>query len=277
MKIMISGTSGFLGGAVLERLSKEYAVKSVSIRDDNSEDVDSEVLRFKPDVFIHCGWKSGNSFKDTSNSSQFDNIDTGTSLLKTLSRFDNLHFVGFGSFAEYGIKSDITKETDIEEPNSYYGLSKKMFKDISRDYCVVNNFKWLWIRPCYIYGEGDVSSRLIPKVVNACKNNEDLVLDSCSSIVDYLHIDDFSEAIYELIKNKCSGVFNICSGQQYKIRDVVKQIQSTSSTSINIQFDSSKDRANSCTGFVCGSNEKLRTYTLWEPKINLSEGISKLV
>ena len=277
MKIMISGTSGFLGGAILERLSEEYTIKSISIRDDNLKNVDSEILDFKPDVFIHCGWKSGNSFKDTSSSSQFDNVEIGIKLLKTLSKFDNLYFIGFGSFAEYGVKSIVTKETHTEEPNSYYGLSKKMFKDLSRDYCVVNNFKWLWVRPCYIYGEGDVSSRLIPKVVNACKNNEDLVLDSCSSIVDYLHIDDFSEAIYELIKNKCSGVFNICSGQQYKIREVVEQIQSTSSTSINIQFDPSKDRANSCTGFVCGSNERLRTCTSWEPKINLSQGISKLV
>ena len=276
MKIMISGTSGFLGGAVLERLSKDYAVKSISIRDDNLEDVGSEILHFKPDVFIHCGWKSGNSFKETSSLSQLDNINIGIKLFSALSKLDNLYFIGLGSFAEYGVKSIATKESDAEEPNSYYGLCKKIFKDLSRDCCLLNNFKWLWVRPCYIYGEGDVSSRLIPKVVDACKNNQDLILDSCSSIVDYLHVDDFSEAIYELIKNQCSGVFNVCSGEQYKIKDVVEQIQLISPNTIDIQFDSSKDRANSCTGFVCGSNEKLRTYTLWEPKINLSQGIGKI-
>ena len=274
MKIMISGTSGFLGGAILERLSEEYTIKSISIRDDNLKDVDSEILDFKPDVFIHCGGKSGNSFKDTSNSSQFDNVEVGIKLLKTLSKFDNLYFIGFGSFAEYGVKSIVTKESHTEEPNSYYGLSKKRFKDLSRDYCVVNNFKWLWVRPCYIYGEGDVSSRLIPKVVDACKNNEDLVLDSCNSIVDYLHVDDFSEAIYELIKNKCSGVFNVCSGEQYKIRDVVEQIQLISPNPIDIKFDSSKDRINSCTNFVCGDNTKLKKQTSWSVKLDLSKGLS---
>ena len=32
--------------------------------------------------------------------------------------------------------------------------------------CEQHNMEWVWIRPCYVYGPGDVKTRLIPTLIN---------------------------------------------------------------------------------------------------------------
>ena len=274
---MITGTNGFLGKNLQKYLSEIHDVKSVKLR--NSEQLDeleNQILSFKPDVFINNGWSGGNTFNDVNSYEQFNNVNLGIELSTILSKLDDLYFIGVGSFAEYGIKNKTISETDSENPNNYYGVSKNMFKSFSETFCKVNNFKWLWIRPCYVYGQHDVSARLIPKVIHSCLNKEQLTLDSCNSIVDYLYVDDFVEAVSELISNECSGIFNICSGEKYKVRDIINRIQYIISDT-NIILDSSKDRKDSYTNFICGDNQKLMELTSWKPKFNLQNGLEKTI
>ena len=187
-----------------------------------------------------------------------------------------MYFVGFGSFSEYDVKNKSICETDHEKPNNLYGLSKNTFKLFSKNFCEVTNFKWLWIRPCYIYGPSDVKSRLIPTVIESCLKNQNLVLNSCDSIIDYLYIQDFVEAVHCLIDNKSNGVFNICSGKQYKIKDLVHKIHSLCDSDTQINFDSSKDRDN-FSKFICGKNDKLINSTNWAQRYDIDAGLKETI
>ena len=271
MKIMISGASGFLGSNLKRSLSKKYIVDTVSL----TKDFESHILNFAPDVFINCGWGGGSSFSDTQSFKQFDNLEIGKRLFKVLTKFENLTFVGFGSFSEYGDRSRIINENDIEKPTSLYGLNKKMFKDMSLYFCRAKNFSWLWLRPCYIYGPGDCQNRLITKAVEHCVSGKQLKLDSCQSVVDYLYIEDFNSAVDKLISYKTQGVYNLCSGQQYKVKDVVKKIEKLCNNNVVI-FEPSEDRK-SFPKYICGNNSKLQLATGWQPLISLDEGLQKII
>ena len=120
------------------------------------------------------------------------------------------------------------------------------------------NIEWGWIRPCYVYGPGDVSTRLIPTIINKLLRNEKVTLDECNKIIDYIHIDDFVNFTYSLIVGNIDGIYNICSGQQYNLRDIVNKIGILMDKLDNIQFNTSSTRKLT-SHIICGNNNKIGT------------------
>lgn len=272
MKIMITGATGFLGGAISAFLSEHHDVYPISLRD---KEFHNKVIKFKPEVFIHCAWIGGSSYSETQDVKQYENISQGLDILKALHHLKDVKFIGFGSFSEYGDRQTTISETYEEKPTSLYGLTKKMFKDISKSFCDMRGFSWLWIRPCYIYGPGDVPTRLIPKVIDHCLKQNEIVLNSCNSSVDYLYVDDFVDAINCLIEKEKVGVFNICSGEKYRVKDIVGLIGKLCRFD-NITYDKTKDR-NNFPKIICGDRKKITYETGWSPKTNLLNGLKSTI
>jgi hypothetical protein len=108
-----------------------------------------------------------------------------------------------------------------------YGISKFCFKLISEKYCLDQDINFSWLRPVFTYGPYDVETRLIPKVIKSFLRNEDVVLNSCSAVVDYLYVEDFCKAVKSIIDLKLFGDYIISSNKQYQVKNVVEQIYQT--------------------------------------------------
>lgn len=278
VKIAITGSNGFIGKNIFKKFEDENEMLPLKIREISDVNViEEKILNFRPDVFIHCGWWGGNSIKDVNNKEQLKNVVIGRKLFKILSRLDHLNFVGLGSFAEYGNYEIPIKETFLENPTSLYGVSKKRFKDFSKLQCMKNKFNWLWIRPCFIYGPGDRDTRFIPRIISSCitQDNEQR-FNSCDSIIDYLYIEDFLNAIKVLLDGNYQGVFNICSGKQYKSKHVINRIKNMCNSETNFVFDKNMDDENS-NKYICGDNSKLIKKTGWKVHNTLNSGLIKTI
>ena len=277
MRILITGGDGFIGSNIVNKLNLEGHNEIYKLSKDCKE-IRNTVLIFQPDIIIHCGWYGGNNYIDTNNPNQFyKNINYSVELVESLKEIKKkTTFVGFGSFAEYGPKSDVTSEIDLENPIDLYGLSKYTFKQYSQLVCSQNNIDWLWIRPCYVYGPGDVETRLIPKIINKFIRDESIILDSCNKCLDYIYIDDFINMMYELIKQKCNGVFNICSGNQYNLRSIITLIEHITKSKSRIKYNRALNR-DSKFSFICGDNSKIINAIGLEPSINIINGLIKTV
>lgn len=289
MKILITGGNGFLGSNLAKLFYKNHDVLVISKNNNNLIDIldniqfintfdASQIANFSPDIVIHCAWSGGNSYSDINNINQIsNNIPIGINLLEIISNLEKKpKFIGFGTFVEYGFLENKATEDTKEDPINFYGAAKNSFKNISKIYCEQNGISWVWIRPCYTYGPGDVPTRLIPSIINKLLNQQEVTLNSCDTTIDYLYIDDFCTAIQQIIEYDLSGVFNICSGIEYKLTDIIEFIFKQISPNSKPIFNPELDRKYS-SKYICGSNKKLKSKINWSENTDIQKGLLQTI
>ncbi len=269
----MTGRSGFLGSNLYDKLRNKHDIHVV----DRNLDISETIENVSPDIFIHVGWAGGNNYNDVNDVKQFDNVTYGVKIIETLRKLKNdVIFIGYGSFAEYGLINNPIPETEIENPINLYGYSKLALKQFAESRCKKSNVKFIWVRPCYIYGPGDIHTRLIPRIIMKCLNNEHIQLDSCQKIIDYLYVDDYSEMLNSIIDNPIENVYNICSGKQYLLKDVITKIHSIVGNNNSITFSESCDR-NLTSTMICGNNTKILSHAKISELTDIEVGLRKTI
>ena len=289
-RVLVTGGNGFLGSNLARFfLRKSYAVCVVSRKCNNLVDVlgsiefiehvspgytqfADQIRAFNPTVVIHCAWDGGNSYADINSPNQVHNVSDGAELIDVLRLVEPApRFMGLGSFAEYGMLTTRAVETMPDDPTTLYGHTKACFKAISKMMCERNGLQWTWIRPCYIYGPGDVPTRFMPSVLSKLQADEHVLLDSCTSTIDYLHVDDFCSGVGTILMANAEGVFNVCSGHEYSIRDVIARMKSLTASKSVVTFDETRDRVGP-SKYTCGDPGRLIALG-WKPLISLDTGL----
>jgi nucleoside-diphosphate-sugar epimerase len=286
--VIVTGANGFLGINLVKALADDYNVVAISRSNDKIQDFNFEFISMtmdkydclkeiiqekNPDFLIHFAWDGGNSYKDINSLEQYNNVINSTFLLEAI-KDTNTHFIGLGAGAEYGPYQKSVSEINEEIPISNYGRAKFLFKQVSYNFCKQNDIKWTWIRPFYTYGPYDVETRLIPKVINSCMNNQELQLDDCSSYSDYIFIDDFINIFKHIIDDNLEGIYNICSGKSQNIKQLVEEILVHYKNNL-VSFDKPNDRKNFCHN-VSGDNSKIQNFSNFK-LTPLHQGIMKTI
>tara|TARA_Y100000310_G_scaffold191106_1_gene191110 strand:- start:605 stop:1585 length:981 start_codon:yes stop_codon:yes gene_type:complete len=163
----------------------------------------------------------------------------------------------------------ITEKSQIR-PMTFYGSQK-----MAGEHIITSHVKdWMVIRPLFAYGGvGDMNS-LIAKTIYAHLQKEgtiDMFLDP-DKIKDYLHVQDFCEAVVLACESGLWGNdFNIAAETPYITLEIMKLLSEIVSPEIqkNVNWFPQTDYL----GNHMLSSEKFRLATGWSPKISLQEGI----
>jgi GDP-L-fucose synthase len=247
-KVVVTGGAGFLGRFVVEQL-KAYPNVEVFVPRSNQYDLLQrvEVKRLlaetNPHLVIHLAAVVGGIGYNQQNPGKFfyDNLMMGTQLIEE-SRLHGIEkFVAIGTVCAYPKFTPVPfKEDDLwngypEETNAPYGLAKKMMLVQIQAYRVQYGFNGIFLLPANLYGPGDnfdlQTSHVIPALIRKCvearRNRAPFVEAWGSGNVsrEFLYVEDCAEGIVRAAASyDGSAPVNLGTGQEIRIRDLVKTI-----------------------------------------------------
>jgi GDP-4-dehydro-6-deoxy-D-mannose reductase len=118
-----------------------------------------------------------------------------------------------------------------------------------------------------------VVASMAAQLARAAREKTPLLVGNLEAARDFLDVRDVVEAYVLLAQRGERGeVYNVCSGNAVKIRDVLGELIRIAHVPVEVREDPARMRPLDTPVFV-GSNEKLRGLTAWEPKIPLRQSL----
>ena len=247
-KILITGSSGLLGSALVRYLNSKNYKNLLLINSKNTDLTDLKkvtklIKNNNPKYIFHCANKVFGTGGNQSNKFQMlnENLIINSNLLKAIinTKVKKVLFVGSTAVYNEKLKYNISEDKIFfKQPHSseyYYSLSKRImleqllalknFYKISYVYVVMNN----------LYGPKDnfnaKTGHVVPSLIHKCyiakKKNKDFeIWGSPNDKRCFLYSDDASEALVMCMKQNNFEVINVGSKFEFKISEVVNLIKS---------------------------------------------------
>lgn len=291
MKYTVLGSNGFLSCAICKYCNEndfQLAVwgldepKSVNYNSFNRVDLmdsgidvsqllDSDIIVYAIGAGIQANLKEG--FNLIYNL----NVTAPVTICNKLKELDYKGvFVTFGSVFEMGETNEekfFTEEdvlTSTAPAPSDYVVSKRMLTRFVTSY--KHDFThWHFIIPT-IYGAGENPKRLIPYVINAIKNNEELHFTAGDQTRQYIHVSEVPKLLEIAYEKKLpSGMYNIEGKETLTVREIVELIHHELGREVPDGCFGTIQRNDVGMKFLALDGTKLYKASRFKAKINISD------
>lgn len=197
-------------------------------------------------------------------------------LLKACSEVDYKVFVNTGSSSEYGCKQYAMRECDLLEPTSYYAVAKAAQTLVSQHMARADRRPINTFRLFSVYGPYEEPTRLVPTLVRRCLESKELDMVSPDTVRDFVYVDDVVEAYLQIgqLSLQCGEVFNIGTGIQSSMRDVVRAVFQSAGAKVKVNWGTMPARSWDTETWLADTT-KVRRILKWAPRTSLAEGIQK--
>src|SRR5437762_3021603 len=297
---MVTGGGGFLGRAVVRRLTESGADQIFVPRshdyDLRTNDGVRRALDYgRPQLVIHLAAVVGGIGANRENPGRFfyDNAMMGIQLMEQSRLAGVEKFVTIGTVCSYPKFTPVPfSEDDLwngypEETNAPYGLAKKMLLVQGQAYRQQYGFNVIHLIPVNLYGPGDnfdpASSHVIPALIKKCvdaREAGDTFIDvwgTGSASREFLYVEDAAEGIVLATERyDDADPVNLGVGREITIRALVDLIVRFTGFEGEVRWDASKpdgqprraldtSRARERFGFVAKTSfeEGLRATMRW--------------
>lgn len=301
MNCLVTGANGFVGKYLISELKDKYdkiyciglgeetgqdfELISIDIRDEKS--VDSIVRSLEPDVIFHLAAQAsvpvaiGNP-QDTLDTNVKGTLNFLVSLAKAKK---TTRFLYVSSADVYGRQDESNypvHEEIFPNPLNPYSASKLAAEIYCRQFALqYENLKVVIARPFNHIGTGQRDIFLVPnfvkQVLEAKKSGKaEIFVGNLSSRRDFLDVRDVVRAYSILADRGVSGeVYNICSGQDISIREILDKIIELTDAKITVTVDPARFRA-ADTSRLLGSSAKLQKLG-WSKEIDIEDSLRRII
>jgi nucleoside-diphosphate-sugar epimerase len=234
------------------------------------------VRECRPDVIYHLATHGAYPFQKDRASILATNILGTAYLLDTLDDHAYRAFIQTGSSSEYGHKTGPMHEDDRLEPRTDYGVAKAAATLL----CQVEAFKGrpvTTIRVFSAYGPWEEPRRLVPYVMDCCRQGINPKVTAGRQPRDFIYVDD----VVALLKTAAANanlrgqILHAGTGRQYSVREMVETIVAVCGRGqVAADFGVEPTRSGEPDSWVA-SIDRTTSLTGWKPLVDVRMGVEK--
>jgi len=293
MRIIVTGACGFIGSHFVNLIGNQYPTIEIlvvdkltyasnvnnlkvpvkfikkDICDITHEDLGlyDYIVNFAAESHVDNSIKDGKPFVRT-------NVEGTFNLLEVARKNPNLKkFIQISTDEVYGDMDEYGEGTLADESfnligSSYYSATKASSDLLVQSAGRTYGLPYLITRTCNNYGENQHQEKLLPTILNCIKNNLKIpIYGDGKNIREWIHADDNSQFIWDLIQSDKTGVYNIGSGERYTNLQIIEIIEKILGYQLDLKFV--QDRK--------GHDRAYGLRTTLKPKHNLKEYLKNIL
>lgn len=304
-KVLVTGSAGFIGSHLTERLLELGADVSSFIRYNSRNDLGfiqslngskkiniikgdirelstvKEAIKGQ-DIVLHLAASISVPYSMIHPSEVIETNVMGTLNVLTASKDENVEKVVVTSSSEvYG--SALYTPIDEKHPlqaQSPYAASKIGGDKVAESFYKCYNLPVAIIRPFNTFGPRQSTRAVIPLVITQALTQDKILIGTTGTFRDFTFVSDTVDGFIKITESsKSTGeVINIGTGKDISINDMIKKVVRIVGRDVKIEVDKKRLRPNkSEVTRLLASNEKAKKLLGWEPKTSFEEGLKKTI
>ncbi len=279
-KILLTGSTGFIGSELLKNLSKSNKVyitlrkktkKNLKYKNVNKiyfssfQNLNDKIKKLKINTVIHCAthYVKKHDFKDIKKLSE-TNILFGNIILENLEKMDVKTFINF---------STVWENFNGKKDNYYnlYSAYKSSFNNIINYYKKkFNKIRFINLVISNTFGGNDKRKKIINLLKINYKKKVLTKLISKNLYLNLLNVIDINNAVRLILKNSYnSGTYLLQNKSDFKVSDIIDYINKHSNERIKVKWLSNN--------IIREKTFKFRTLKKWKPENSKIEDIVRII
>ncbi len=300
-KILITGGAGFVGSNFVHALTKSGDEVNLIVRPESdlwriesvksklqlhtldltkAEEIKAFVGNLKPEIILHFAAYGAYPGRPADPQTMIlTNILGTANLLEACAETGFKCFINTGSSSEYGEKDHPISEKDLLEPNNLYGVSKAAGTLFCQLIARKTGLPIITARLFSPYGYFEEGGRLMPNLAQAALGDKEFNALSPAAVRDFVFIEDVIDAYMKMINSpdRIKGqIFNIASGKQYSIAEVVAAVEKILNKKIQVTYGKVEAKQREPKMWVADIS-KAREVLGWSPAHSLEDGLRKYI
>lgn len=287
MKIMVTGSTGFVGRYLIPELFKHgHEVLEITIEPEVSESIfgtntsrfaltdDQDALvacvkDFSPEIIIHLAsfLTSADDYL-TLQKLLKANVEFFTRILDCTRSIDLKLFINTGSSSEY-----FEGKEDLK-PAYLYSATKIAARSLLDYYARIGGFKQTTAVPYTIYGGLDSQKKIIDYIYDSLDNPATADLSPGEQVLDFIHISDIVSYYSYIVENYESypmiSEFQLGTGTGTSIRQLTRMLEEMTQKTANINWGGRPYRESDIMHSIADNDVQS---IQWKPKVTLSQGL----
>ena len=285
-KILVTGSSGFVGKGLVEELKRQDADvltltdhdgRRIDIRDQQRvEAIINKIRNIDIDIVYHLAAITSVPFSFENPGETYDVNVLGTLNILELCRSCNADKIVFASSYVYGQPQYLPiDEKHPLQPTNPYARSKILGEELCRAYNTDFGVKCIILRPFNIYGVGQSKNFLIPSIIAQLRYGK-IELKDPEPKRDFIYISDVIDAYIKAGEfNGDFDVFNIGYGKSYSVKEIVDKIIYLYGKDVKVKY-SGERRKNEIMDTIADV-KKAKEKVGWKPRVEIDNGLSNLL